>query len=127
MKSVILDTNCFLRLILYDLPSQADQVKDLIKKAKKEQIQILVPQIILFEIDYILQKYYLFRKEEIIERLKSLVSSSYFTIESKETFRIALFLYEKENISLVDCFLLSKAKEENADLFTFDKKLKNLT
>ncbi len=126
MKSVIIDTNGFLRLLLNDIPEQADRVEDLIKKAQKKQVSLLVPQIIIFEINFILQKYYLFEKQEVIEKLKSLVSGHYFIIESGNIFQKALSLYEKQNISFVDSFLLAKAVIEDAELFTFDQKLAKL-
>lgn len=126
MKSVILDTNCFLRLFLDDIPKQADEVEKLIKRAEKGRINIFIPQIILFEINYIFQKYYVFPKQEIVDKLKVILTAPYFTVESKDIFGQAVLLYEKKNISFVDCFLLSKAQSENAELITFDKKLKNL-
>jgi|SRR6185312_15262179 len=126
MKSVILDTNGFLRMLLNDIPEQADQVVELIKKAKAAKVQILVPQIIIFEINFILEKYYLFKKPEIIEKLKALITSSYFVIESRDTFSKALIFYSQTTVSLVDCFLLSKANLEDSELFTFDQKLQKL-
>ena len=126
MKAVVVDTNAFLRLLLDDIPKQADLVKGLINQAKKEQIRIIIPQIVIFEIDFILRKYYSFEKQEVINKLKSLLSASYFEVESISVFRNALILYKKNNVSLVDCFLVSKAEAEEADLFTFDKKLKKL-
>lgn len=126
MRKVILDTNGFLRLLLNDIPEQADRVEHLIEKAKEEKIIILVPQIIIFEINFILQKYYLFERENIIDKLKSLVAAVYFQIESRDIFRKALLVYEEKNISLVDSFLLAKTQLENAELFTFDKDLDKL-
>ncbi len=126
MKSIVIDTNAFLRLLLNDIPKQADQVEQLIRQARKGQIRIIVPQIILFEIDFILRKYYNFKKQEIIEKLKALLAASYFVIESRDIFQKALFFYYENNISFVDCFLLSKAEQEEAELFTFDKNLNKL-
>ena len=126
MKAVVVDTNAFLRLLLDDIPKQADLVKGLINQAKKEQIRIIIPQIVIFEIDFILRKYYSFEKQEVINKLKSLLSASYFEVESISVFRNALILYKENNVSFADCFLLAKAKVEEADLFTFDKKLKKL-
>jgi len=126
MKSVILDTNGFLRLLLNDIPEQADQVENFIKKAKAGKLQILVPQIIIFEISFILEKYYLLEKIEIIQKLKSLITSSYFVIESRDIFSKALTLYGKNTVSFVDCFLFARANLEDSELFTFDQKLKKL-
>lgn len=126
MKSFVIDTNAFLRLLLDDIPKQADVVKKLIKQAKKEQVRIIVPQIVVFEIDFILRKYYGFEKQEVIDKLKPLLSASYFVIESMGIFQNALILYKENNVSLADCFLIAKAQVEEADLFTFDQKLKRL-
>lgn len=36
-------------------------------------------------------------------------------------------IFEANNLSLVDCFLTVKAESEDAQIFTFDKNLKNNT
>ena len=61
-----------------------------------------------------------------IEHIKSLITTEYINIESKNLFIIALSFYINNSISFVDSFLLTKAKEENAELFTFDQKLRKL-
>lgn len=126
MRSIIIDTNGFLRALLNDIPEQAEKIKQLIKQAKKGQITIIVPQIVLFEIDFALEKYYKQNKQEVIEKLKSLLSASYFVIESRDIFQKALLFYSENNISFVDCFLLARAKLEEAELFTFDQELLSL-
>lgn len=126
MKSVIVDTNVFLRFFLSDIPQQKKACEQLLKKAKHNEITLKVSQIVLFEIDYTLRKYYQFEKEVVIKHLKPLVATAYIDIESREIFQKALLLYEKEHISFVDSFLLAKAELEDAELFTFDKKLEKL-
>lgn len=126
MNSIIIDTNGFLRLLLNDIPDQAEKVEQRIKQAKNKHTKIIVPDIILFEINFILNKYYNIGKKEVIEKLKSLVSTPYFLIESKDIFSKALAIYSMNNISLVDSFLLSKAEIEQAELFTFDQQLQRL-
>lgn len=126
MKHFVVDTNAFLRLILNDIPNQADQVEKLIKQAKLGTVSLIVPQVIIFEIEFALSKYYQFSKEEIIDKLSSIISSPYLEIEDKEIFRKSVDLYQTKNLSLVDCFLISKAELAGAELFTFDKNLKKL-
>ena len=124
MRTIIIDTNSILRFLLDDIPEQNAEVQKLFRQAKKTNLEIIVSEIVIFEINFILEKYYRFRKEEIIEKLGIIVSSNYLNIESRELFISALKLYRKNNISLVDCFLLVKAEIENAELFTFDDKMK---
>lgn len=126
MKTVVVDTNAFLRLLLNDVPQQANRVEHLIRQAKREEIKVIVPQIVIFEIDFVLRGYYNFEKQEVIDKLKSLLSASYFVVESRDIFQNAILLYKENDISFVDCFLLSCSGRANAELFTFDQKLKKL-
>lgn len=126
MKRFLIDANAFLRLLLDDIPKQKKAFEKLLQKAKRKEVVLFVPQIVIFEIDFILEKYYQFSKEEIINKLKSIISTSYIQVQDKEYFKRAIELYAQENMSFADCFLLSEAKIENAELFTFDRKIKNL-
>lgn len=126
MKTVIVDTNAFLRFFLNDIQKQKKAFESALHKAKRNELILVVPQIILFEIDFILTKYYRFSKGEVIERLESVISTSYLQVQDQGVFRNAIDLYAKHNIAFVDCFLLSKAKLEEAELFTFDQKLEKL-
>lgn len=126
MKTIIPDTNVFLRFLLNDVPKQKQAAEKLIRQAKENKINLLIPQIVIFEIDFILEKYYLFSREEVIEKLHSLTSVDYLEIESREVFSEALKLYKKQPTSFVDCFLIARARLEEAELFTFDQKLQKL-
>lgn len=127
MTQLIIDTNPFLRLILNDIPIQADEVERLIKKAKKGSVELLIPQIIVFEIEYALSKYYKFPKNQIIDKLNSIISAPYFSIQDRDIFKGAIKIYQEKNLSLVDCFLITKSQDLGTPIFTFDKKLNNLT
>lgn len=126
MKRFLIDANALLRFLLNDIPSQKKAFEKLLQEAKRKEVALFVPQIVIFEIDFILEKYYQFSKEEIINKLKSIISTSYIQVQDKEYFKRAIELYAQKNISFADCFLLSKAKIENAELFTFDRKIKKL-
>lgn len=126
MKSFVVDTNVFLRLILDDIPQQADEAEELIKQAKNQKIKLIVPQIVIFEIEFALEKYYGFAKSEIIDKLSSIVSAKYLNIENKDIFNMSIKLYEKSNLSLVDCFLKSYSVNTDSEVFSFDKDFKKL-
>lgn len=126
MSGLIADTNIFLRLILNDVPEQADEVERLLKKAKKGNVKILVPQIIIFEIEYALSKYYKFLKVEIIDKLEAILAAPYFSIQDGNIFKRSLKDYREKNLSLVDCFLMAKSEIEEVQIFTFDKNLSKL-
>lgn len=122
----LLDTNAFLRILLNDIPNQADQVEKLIKKAKREKVELLAPQIVIFEITFALEKYYHFAKEDITDKIKTVLAMKYLKIQDEEVFKKAIELWGRKNLSLTDCFLIYFAKNNNASLFTFDRGLKKL-
>lgn len=126
-KDYILDTNVIVRLLLQDIPSQYNQAKKLFTDAKSGKIKVIIPQIVIFEINFTLQKYYHVEKEEIINKLGSLVKTKYLQVESREVLTAALALYRTTvTASFVDCFLMSKSDIDGAELVTFDKKLLKL-
>lgn len=126
MKQIVVDANAFLRLFLNDIPKQADEVEKLFEQAKEDKVKIIIPQIIVFEIVFALEKYYHFPKQEINEKLKSIVAANYLKIQNKEVFKKSLEFFEQEKISLADCFIASYVKYKDITLFTFDKNLKKL-
>lgn len=126
MRNLVTDTNIFLRLILNDIPDLADEAERTFKLAKTAKINLLVPQIVIFEIEFALNKYYGFSKEKIIDKLKTILNTPYLNVQNQNIFNTSLNLYKHSKLSLVDCFLESFAKENNAQVFTFDKNLKKI-
>lgn len=126
MTQLLIDTNVFLRFLLADNQQQYKQAENIFRKAKEKKVELIIPQIIIFEISFALEKYYKFTKEQVIEKLKGIISAEYFEIEDGEVFGRALSLYQGNNVSLVDCFLVCFAQNKDTMLFTFDKNLQNL-
>ncbi len=126
MKTFLIDTNAFLRFLLNDVPAQKKEFEKLLNRAKKSEIKLVVPQIIIFEINFTLEKYYKFSKEDIVDKLQALIEASYLQIEERAAFLETLGIYSKSKISFVDCFIYAKAKQLEVDLFTFDKNLQKL-
>src|SRR4030042_2028710 len=126
MKSIIADTNVYLRFILDDVKSQARKAEDLFKRAQKKELQIVVPQIVIFEIQFALDKYYKFKKDDVIKRLETIVPANFLNIESRSTFMRCIKIFENNNVSFVDSFLKAEAEKEGMELFSFDKKLVKL-
>ncbi|OGD79850.1 hypothetical protein A2368_04705 [Candidatus Collierbacteria bacterium RIFOXYB1_FULL_49_13] len=124
-NKVILDTNALLHHFLDDIPEQTKQVASLLHQARLHQLEILVPQIVIFELYYALDKYYHLDKSDIIDKLKTLVSTDYLRVEARHTLLSALKLHANtDQLSLPDCFLFSLSLNTNTPIFTFDQKLK---
>lgn len=126
MNSYHIDTNVLLRFLLNDIPEQADKVADFFHQAKTGKLRLFTAQIVIFEIAFILEKYYHFSKEKIIIGIEGLLASSYLEVQDRTVFQEALEVYKNKKIDFVDCFLVCKARETNSTLFTFDKNLSKL-
>lgn len=127
MRELILDTNVFLRFFLKDVLLQTIETRKLLQQAKIGKIRIIVPQIVIFEIVFALEKLYKFPKTEIIDKISVLLGANYLKIQDKEIFEEAVLLFRGHNLSLPDCFIHSYAKQNNAAVFSFDKDLNKLS
>lgn len=126
MKRVVLDTNVFLRILLNDIAEQVNKAEKLILEGKNGKKILIVPQAVIFEIAFALEKLYHFPKENIIDKLNSILSSGYFQVQDIDIFKDATQIYKQKNLSLIDCFLYAFALKNNAELFTFDRDLQKL-
>ena len=122
----LLDANVLLRLLLDDNPDQVKQTLHLLSKAKVKKIQIIVPQIVVFEVEFILEKYYKIPKAEIVDKLRVILGVNYLKIDDRVIFQDASELFLKNNTSFADCFIFYLARHHHAKLFTFDQKLSKL-
>lgn len=126
MKSLVLDTNVVLRFLMDDIADQTEKATDLFTKAKSKKLDVFVPQIVIFEIFFALDKYYKFPKDQVINKLGTILATSYLHIQDKMVFQETLELFKRKNIDFVDCFLICQSKAKESDLFTFDKDLQKL-
>lgn len=126
MQTYIVDTNTFLRFLLNDIPGQKKEAEKLFGQAKNGQIKVNVLQITIFELEFILRKYYNFPKLQVLEKLEAILGSDYLEVESQKEFISALNWYSKYQLSFVDCFLTSCARERDQKLFTFDQDLQKV-
>lgn len=127
MISLVLDTNALLRFLLNDIPHQVLEIQQKIELAKSGKYQLVIPQIVIFEIDFALTKAYGFKKLDVSKNLKKFLASKYLLVDQAEIFTDALDLYRNSNLSLPDCFIKIYAQKMNAQIFTFDKALKKLS
>ena len=126
MDSLLLDTNVFLRFLLDDITGQSKAAADIFTKAKLKKLDVFVPQIVIFEIFFALEKYYKFPKDQVIDKVGTLLETPYLHIQDKTIFQEALELFKKGSIDFVDCFLICQSKAKGSTLFTFDKNLQKL-
>ena len=126
MKTYFADTNFYLRFLLQDNQTQAAKVEYFLKLAKKEKIKIVYLPAIILEMEFVLRHVYTLPKSQISSKLLNLIKTPYLTVEDRGIWVKAFELFNSKSIALLDVFLLEKAKANNAEILSFDKKLLSL-
>lgn len=114
----IADANTFLRYLIEDQPESLPEAKRII-----ENELIFLPNEIIAEIVYVLQKVYQLPRMEIKDILVSVCEYPNIYISDFDVIINALDFYSNHNLDFIDCLLLSYNKTQKVEIFTFDSKL----
>lgn len=117
----IVDANYLLRYLLQDIESQYKLAKVVI-----ENKEIFIPDIILAEVVYVLEKLYKVPRKEIANTLKDLINYKNVSVAAKNIISESLDAYAILKFDYADCLLIAYFKIYNLNVFTFDKKLQKL-
>ena len=119
-----IDTNYFLRFLLGDNASQQEETKQVFLQAAEGKIELFTSLVVVFEIYWVLTRFYQRQKDEISKTLIDILNLEFITLEEKELLSKAVSLYKETNFDLEDSFNLSFAQSKKAaDFKTFDTKL----
>lgn len=124
MKRYFVDTNVILRMLLRDAPTQYEQALSLFTQAKEGKVEIFVIPEIMFEIDFVLTKVYGVSKTTVIDYLKQIISTPYLHVYERVFLTEAVSLYDRLSVKFVDAYLLVAAKENHAEVFSFDREFR---
>lgn len=125
MKPRLLDTNVLIRFLVGDNKEQQEQSFDWFKDAQKGKIKIIITTIVIAEACFVLESFYKISKNKIAEKMELIISQRWISVQDKSTLAKTLSHY-KNGLHFVDGFLMALAKEHNADILTFDKKIRKL-
>ena len=117
MSQVWVDTNVVLRYLLRDNEAQAQIAKDLIEGGA-----FLIPEV-LMETSHVLRTFYEVDRQNIATQL--LIVLDWVEMERKAVMIRAVEIFAETNLDFVDCIIAAYHELENAEVFTFDKTLKN--
>jgi len=125
MQKVVLDTSAIIRYLTKDDPKKAEEVKRLLKEAKK----VIITTATLIETVYVLKSKrinYGWKREQIADALIDLLALD--NVEIEPIALSALFLWKEERKldDIEDVINCLTAQEKRAVLWTYDKKLKKV-
>lgn len=122
MSKNLLDTNLIIRFLVNDDSEKVSNIEKLL--TDKNNTNILLDTIIA-EIIWVLSSYYSLKKSEVIEKISALIHLD--TIDCNAVLiNKALSVWDENNISYIDSYLVAVAKLGNIPLFSYDNKLKSI-
>jgi len=108
-----IDTNIFLRHLTNDDPAKARKCFELFQKAKVSQIKLTTSEAVIAEVVYLLssKRVYNLNRQEIVARLRPLLSLPGLKLLHRNVFLRALEIYAMHSVDFEDA--LSKAHMEH--------------
>jgi len=122
----IVDANWILRYLLRDDEALFLRASTLLEKVKTGDEKVIILESVLAECTYILTKIYKVDRSTIAEKLRDLFDYKGVVNPDRKDLVDALLLFGHTNLSIVDCILCAKSKNQNLSLFTFDRNLQRL-
>ena len=122
-KKVVIDTNLLVRYLINDDQKKAAAVDNLLDKAIKGELRIVVPSVVIAELVWVLESFYQLEADAILELVEAIVNTSGLDVTDKSTVISALRLYKNRNVDFIDAWIIEFAKERGIKtIYTFDKK-----
>lgn len=121
---IFIDTNYLLRFILGDNPVQSREVADFFISSLKNRTPLCTDTTVLFEVYWVLKKYYRIKPEDIYEALIKIYHIDIIDIPDREIFLNAITNFHKFNYDLEDAYHFYYAQSKNVtNIATYDKNL----
>ena len=121
---IAFDTNVLLRLLLNDNPEQAQLAQELIDRAGAAGERVLLPDIVVCELEWVLKSGYRCSRQEIAVTLRRLLEAEEFTFINPAAVSRALASYAAGKAEFADYLIGESAALAGAGItYTFDRSL----
>ena len=117
----IADANIILRYLLNDHETLSEEATAIIENNK-----VLLPNEVIAEIVYGLEKVYVVWNNELSDTLLELFKFENIEVNDIEVLEEAFLLFSRRRLDFVDTLLYAYNKVKGYEVYTFDKKLKKL-
>ena len=120
---ILPDTNVVLRYLLCDDAVQYARAAEFFENVRVGKEKAVIMESVLVECVYILMKFYKVPKREVADHLTMLLQYKGIANVDRKTLVEALRIFAEQNLDIVDCILLARARQGKGRLFSFDKAL----
>ena len=124
---IAVDTNVLVRLLTRDDDDQAKRAQALFDAASYTDGAIFIPDIVLAELCWSLERSYNLKRGDIARVVRALLDNSTVRFESAAAVRSALGLFETGRTGFPDCLIVTKAQQAGCEeTMTFDRRMNGL-
>ncbi len=118
MQRHLIDTNLLLRFLLNDMPSQAQAVSNLLQNPPGV---LIVTDVAFAELAWVLVSFYQFPKDEIIEKLYSILNMDILSL-NKSLLSKTLKIYRDNQIDYIDAYHAAVVSQDSlASIYSYDR------
>ena len=124
MQRVVVDANVFLSTLVHRNDEQRAAAKALLLKAEDGELEVILPQFVVFEIVYVLQSTYGIPASELAPMLRDLIALPGVLVIDECPWKRVLNYWPSPLPSLADAAIAAVAASNRYDaIATFDQKL----
>jgi predicted nucleic acid-binding protein len=124
VQRVVVDANVFLSTLVHRNDEQRAAAKALLLKAEDGELQVILPQFVIFEIVYVLQSTYRVPAGELAPMLRDLIALPGVVVIDECPWKRVLDYWPSLLPSLADASIVAVAASSRYDaIATFDRKL----
>lgn len=117
------DTNVILRYLLKDHDEYYKKSASFFEEVRIGNERVIILESVLVECVYILTKFYKVPRKETSDTLKGFLGYKGIVNDDKKDLIDGLSFFAESNMDIVDAILYAKARNNNLNIFTFDKRL----
>lgn len=124
MQRVVVDANVFLSTLVHRNDAQRESAKALLLKAEDGELEVILPQFVVFEIVYVLQSTYRIPGSDLTPLLRDLIALPGVLVIDECPWKRVLEYWPAPLPSLADAAIVAVAASKRYDaIATFDQKL----
>lgn len=124
MQRVVVNANVFLSTLVHRNDKQREAAKALLLKAEDGELEVILPQFVVFEIVYVLQSTYRIPGSELAPMLRDLIALPGVLVIDECPWKRVLEYWPAPLPSLADAAIVAVAASKRYDaVATFDHKL----
>ncbi len=117
-----IDANVILRFLTSDDPQKAEACAQLLEKVERGEEHVWLPDLVLADVVWTLEKYYKVPKDRIVDLIVPLIALRGLHCSRKETVFTALRLYASKNIDWTDAFVAAQLlAQKTKTIYSYDQ------